>query len=322
MGMILLALPGSEALGAAVGRTLGVTPGLIEERRFEDGEHKIRPLTKVRGADVYLLHSLHGDATRSADEKLVQLLMLLGAVRDASAARITVVAPYLCYARKDARTKDQDPLASRYVAQVLEALGCDRMVSVEVHNPAAYQNAFRIPAEHLQGTQLLGDALLAMSPGKDAVVVSPDSGGVKRAEHLRAYLSQQLGYPLGAAFMEKHRSGGVVSGAALAGDVAGKTALIVDDLVSSGTSLARVAAACQARGASRILAAVTHAMFSAEADSVLRTMPVEILLVSDTVTLRSLSPEATARLKVVPVAPLLAQAISELHADMSPHALT
>ncbi|MEN9728081.1 MAG: ribose-phosphate diphosphokinase family protein, partial [Pseudomonadota bacterium] len=157
MRLVLLALPGSEAAGAKIGRILGVAPGRIEERLFEDGEHKIRPLDSMRGGDVYLLQSLHGDQQRSPDEKLVSLLMLLGAVRDASAARITVVAPYLCYARKDARTQVQDPVSSRYVAQLLEAVGCDRIVTMEVHNPAAYQNAFRIPAEHLEGTRLLGD---------------------------------------------------------------------------------------------------------------------------------------------------------------------
>ncbi len=315
MELILLALPGSEAAGAAIGRFLGVPPGRIEERLFEDGEHKIRPLDNVRGADVYLLQSLHGDHQRSPDEKLVRLLMLLGAVRDASAARITVVAPYLCYARKDARTKVQDPVSSRYVAQLLEALGCDRIVTMEVHNPAAYQNAFRIPAEHLEGTRLLGDALLAMAPGSDAVVVSPDSGGVKRAEHLRAYLSQRLATPLASAFMEKHRSGGVVSGERLVGDVAGRTAIIIDDLVSSGTSLSRVATACAAGGASRILAAATHAMFSAEAEQVLSAMPVEALLVSDTVALRPMTAEAMTKVRVIPTAPLLAGAIRALHTD-------
>lgn len=315
MRLVLLALPGSEAAGAKIGRILGVAPGRIEERLFEDGEHKIRPLDSMRGGDVYLLQSLHGDQQRSPDEKLVSLLMLLGAVRDASAARITVVAPYLCYARKDARTQVQDPVSSRYVAQLLEAVGCDRIVTMEVHNPAAYQNAFRIPAEHLEGTRLLGDALLAMAPGANAVVVSPDSGGVKRAEHLRAYLSQRLAAPIASAFMEKHRSGGVVSGERLVGDVAGKTALIIDDLVSSGTSLSRVATACAAAGASRILAAVTHAMFSAEAEQVLCAMPVEALLVSDTVALRPLTAAAMAKVRVIPTAPLLAGAILALHED-------
>lgn len=321
MSLLLFALPGSEKAGAAIGSILGVRPARLEERRFEDGEHKIRPLDSVRGGDVYLLQSLHRDQERGPDEKLVQLLMLLGAVRDASAARVTVIAPYLCYARKDARTQARDPVSSRYVAQLLEALGCDRILTLEVHNPAAYQNAFRIPAEHLEGTRLLGDALLDMVPGTEAVVVSPDPGGVKRAEHLRAHLSQRLGSPLASAFMEKHRSGGVVSGERLVGDVAGKTALIIDDLVSSGTSLSRVAKACAAAGATRILAAVTHAMFSSEADAVLAAMPVEALLVTDTVALGSLSVQAKARVRVIPAAPLLAAAIDALHTNGSLGAL-
>jgi ribose-phosphate pyrophosphokinase len=322
MSLVLFALPGSEATGAAIGSILGISPAPLEERRFEDGEHKIRPLESVRGADVYLLQSLHRDEKRSPDEKLVQLLMLLGAVRDASAARVTVIAPYLCYSRKDARTQARDPVSSRYVAQLLEALGCDRILTLEVHNPAAYQNAFRIPAEHIEGTRLLGDALLDMAPVAEAVVVSPDPGGVKRAEHLRAYLSRRLGSPVTSAFMEKHRSGGVVSGERLVGDVTGKTALIIDDLVSSGTSLSRVAAACSAAGATRILAAATHALFSNEADEVLAAMPVEALLVTDTVALGLLSPQARTKVRVIPAAFLLADAIRALHTNTSLSALS
>src|SRR5690606_19275225 len=108
-----------------------------EEREFEDGEHKARPLVNVRDRDVYVLQSLGGDATASVNDKLVRLLFFLGALRDASAAPVTAVVPYLAYARKDVRTQPRDPVLTRYTAALFEAVGIDRIVALEVHNPAA-----------------------------------------------------------------------------------------------------------------------------------------------------------------------------------------
>src|SRR6187455_2239428 len=129
--------------GEAVSRVLGQPLAAHEERDFEDGEHKIRPLDVVRDADVYVLQSLHGGPRESANDKLCRLLFFIGALRDAGAARVTVVAPYLCYARKDRRTKPHDPVTTRYIAQLFEAVGAEAVVTLEVHNPAAYENAFR-----------------------------------------------------------------------------------------------------------------------------------------------------------------------------------
>ncbi|HMA13118.1 MAG TPA: ribose-phosphate diphosphokinase, partial [Steroidobacteraceae bacterium] len=239
----LFALDASRAYGERVASALGVTLARHEEREFEDGEHKARPLENVRGRDVYVIHSLYGEPGMSANDKLVRLLFFIGALKDASAARVTAVCPYLAYSRKDRRSKPRDPVSSRYVAQLFEAVGCDRMVTLDVHNLAAYQNAFRIPAEHLEARGLFVAWFAAgLQADEPVVVVSPDAGGVKRADAVRASLAAALGRPIGAAFMEKRRSEGVVSGEAVVGEVGGMTALIVDDLISSGTTLARAAA--------------------------------------------------------------------------------
>ena len=122
----LFALHGTEVLGEKIARSLGCHLAALEERSFEDGEHKARPLANVRGADVYVVQSLHGGPEESANDKLCRLLFFIGALKDAGAARVTAVMPYLCYARKDRRTKAQDPVTIRYLATLFEAAGVER----------------------------------------------------------------------------------------------------------------------------------------------------------------------------------------------------
>jgi ribose-phosphate pyrophosphokinase len=143
---LIFALGASRGFGARVADAMGTTLAVHEEREFEDGEHKTRALISVRGRDVYVLHSLYGDAEQSANDKLVRLLFFVGALRDASAGRITAVVPYLAYSRKDRKSKPRDPVSTRYVAEVFEAVGVERVVTLDVHNLAAYQNAFRCRA--------------------------------------------------------------------------------------------------------------------------------------------------------------------------------
>src|SRR5690606_13176526 len=155
----IFALDGSHALATRIAQHLGIALAPVEERGFEDGEHKVRPLAGVRDHDTYVVHSLYGEPEASANDKLVRMLFLIAALHDAGAERVTAVTPYLCYARKDARTQPRDPVSSRYVAQLFEAVGASRVLAVEVHNPAAYANAFRIGAEHLSTAALFAEAL-------------------------------------------------------------------------------------------------------------------------------------------------------------------
>src|SRR5690606_10741336 len=203
----------------AVAAGLGLSLSPHEEREFEDGEHKARPLTSVRGADVYVIASLYGEDGASVNDKLVRLLFFVGALKDASAGRVTAVVPYLCYARKDRRSKPLDPVSSRYIAALFEAAGADRVVTMDAHNQAAYENAFRIPAEHLEARSLFAAHFAAVLGGGPVSVVSPDVGGVKRAEAFRQTLQAHIGRPVGGGFMEKYRSEGVVSGESLIADV-------------------------------------------------------------------------------------------------------
>jgi len=310
----LFTLNAGREFGEKVAAALGVPVSAHEEREFEDGEHKARPLENVRGRDVYVVHSLYGEAQRSVNDKLVRLLFFLGALKDASAGRVTAVIPYLCYARKDRRTKSRDPVSSRYVAALLEAVGAERIVTLDVHNLAAYENAFRIRAEHLEARKLFAEHFAALVGAEEVAVVSPDIGGVKRAEAFREALEKRLGRAAGQAFMEKRRSAGVVSGETLVGEVSGRTAIIIDDLISSGTTIARAVAACRAGGARRIHAAASHGLFMGGAGALLADPALERLVVTDTVPPLRLDPAvAIAKLTVLSAAPLFAEAIRRLH---------
>ena len=311
---VVFSLESGRPLLERVCTALGMEPGRHEERPFEDGEHKMRPLESVRDRDVYVVQSLYGDDALSVNDRLIRVLFLLGAIRDAGAARCTLVAPYLCYARKDRRTKPRDPVSLRYLATLIESIGVDRIVTVDVHNPAAYENAFRIPAVRGTATPLFVDALVPRIGDREAVVVSPDAGGVKRAERVRQALAQRLARTVELVFIEKFRSEGEVWGGTVVGSVQDRVAVIVDDLISSGTTLVEAAKACRTEGAAAVYAAVTHGVFSSKADATLADAPLDRLLVCDTLPPDRLAADVRKRhVDVLGAAPLLATTIHHLH---------
>jgi len=320
--MRLFALDASRAFGEAVAAALGVALDPHEERAFEDGEHKGRPLVGVRGEDVYVVQGLHGGPDLSPNDKLCRLLFFLGALRTSAAARVTAVIPYLAYARKDRQTKARDPLTARYVAQLLEAGGADRVVTMEVHNLVAFQNAFRCETVALDTRPVLLERAAALAGDGPVVVASPDPGGVKRAQLFREALEQRLDRPAGAALMEKRRSAGRVSGNLLAGDVAGATVLVIDDLIASGGTMVRAAEACLAAGARSVHALAAHGLFTGAAAKALADPSLASVSVTDTVPPFRLDAAAMAgRLEVVSAAPLFAEAIRRLHGGGSISAL-
>jgi ribose-phosphate pyrophosphokinase len=312
--LMFFALEASRGYGEQVSQALGVPISSHEERDFEDGEHKARPLVNVRNRDVFVLHSLYADSKASANDKLCRLLFFIGALNDASAASVTAVVPFLCYARKDRKTQPRDPVTTRYVAALFDAMGTDRIVTVDVHNLMAYQNAYRCHTDHLEATKLFVEHFAGLVGNDEVAVVSPDPGGVKRADRFQNALTRRLGRQVTNAFVEKYRAGGVVRGEALIGDVKGRVAIILDDLISTGGTLARAARACKAQGARRVFAAATHGLFVGKAEALLQEPAVERIVVTDTVPPFRLPAEAIAtRLTVLETAPLLAAAIRRIH---------
>lgn len=312
--LMLFALGSSRVFAGQVAQQLGIALSPHEEREFEDGEHKTRTLVSVRGRDVFVLQSLFADREQSGNDKLCRLLFFIGALKDAAAARVTAVVPYLAYARKDRKSKSRDPVTTRYVAALFEAVGADAVVTIDVHNLAAFQNAFRCGAENLEANKLFVSHFTPLLRDSEVVVVSPDAGGIKRAEQFRQRLARTLGKPVGAAFAEKYRSGGVVSGDMLIGDVKDKDAIIIDDLISSGTTLLRAARACRDRGAQRVFAAATHGLFMGDAPAVLADSALQGIVVTDTVSpFRLEGSAAQAKVSILSCTGLFAQAIARIH---------
>lgn len=321
-GLSLFALNTDRAFAEKMAQRLKIPLGLLEERDFEDGEHKSRPLVSVRGQDVYVVQSLYGEPGQSVNDKLLRLLFFIGALADASAAAVTAVIPYLCYARKEQKTQPRDPVITRYVARLFEAVGTFRVVAMDVHNLAAFQNAYRCRTDHLEAVPLFVRHFAGrLGPGP-VVVVSPDAGGVKRAERFRQRLGQALGQELRLAFLEKHRGGGVLRSGALVGDVAGCTAIIIDDLISTGSTMLRAALGCRERGAVAVHAVASHGVFAGGAEAVLANPAIDDVVITDSIPPFRLSPGLVqSKFVVLETAPLLADAIAAVHGGGSLTAL-
>ncbi len=317
-GMLLFDLDPHWRHGHRIATHLEIPISPHEERRFEDGEMKVRPLISVRDRDVFVVQSLLGDAHDSVHDKLWRLLLFTGALKDSSARRVTVVAPYLAYSRKDRRTKSRDPVATRQLAILFEAAGVDRVVTMDVHNQAAFENAFRCRTEHLLARPLFADHVKATAGNDLIALVSPDVGGMKRVEQLHEALEHSLARPVGLAFMEKTRSAGVVGGGQLVGTVAGCRVLILDDLIATGTTMLRAAEACRTAGALSVMALATHGVFAPGAVEMLQSPVFDSVVVTDTVPPWRLEGDISVRrLTVLDTAPLFAEAIARMHAGGS-----
>lgn len=326
--MLLYSLDCGSSLALELSRALEEPLAGHEERRFDDGERKWRPLTDPRGQDVYVLGSLHGDLDDSPHDKVFRLLSMCSTLRAHAAARVTAVIPYLAYARKDARTQPHDPLGTQLVARLLEAAGCDQVMVFEPHHAGACENAFRVPMLAIDAAPAFDAVVCALSdrtrpaplpPGvagqahmhpSPLVVASPDPGGVKRVLRWREHLERLLSRTVGFAMVDKRRGLGLVSSAHLvAGDVAGATVLLRDDLIASAGTLAQAAVALRHAGATQVHALAAHGLFVGHADRVLADAPLDSLIVTDSVPPFRLpsSCAVAARLQVVSAAgPLLA----------------
>lgn len=303
----------SAVLATKVAESLGTRLAASEEREFDGGEHKMRPLEDVRGQDTFVIHSLCGSAEASANDRLCRLLFFAGALKDAGARRVTAVVPYLAYARKDRRTQPQDPVTTRYVAEMFEAVGVDCVVVLDVHNDAAFDNAFRIRTVRVEAAETFAEAVSSRVGDRRAVIASPDVGGIKRAQKFREIVSRELGRDIDFAFVEKRRAGGVVSGDALVGSVEDADVIYYDDMIASGATLVRAVGAARRAGARRIHVAAPHAAFLPAASQLFQPDGPETVMVSDSIPLRAaFTPLLQGSLQICSVAPLIARTIAAL----------
>jgi ribose-phosphate pyrophosphokinase len=319
---LVFAPAASRPFGERVATALGCGLAAMEEREYEGGEHKARPLVSVRGRDVFVVQSLSGDASGSANDRLCRLLFFIAGLKDCGASRVTACIPFLCYARKDRRTKERDPVTLRYVAQLLEAVGTDHVLALDAHNLAAFENAFRCPVDQLEMAPQLA-RFLAQGLGTEPVtIVSPDFGGAKRAQRLQDLLAVHARREVGFALYEKRRSGGVVSGDLLIGPVQGCHVVLVDDLISAGSTILRAVKACRDAGAARVDACATHGVFEPEAQRLLGPDGPDRLIVSDSILPTRIAPRPGERAPVVlPASGLFAEAVRRIVAGESVVAL-
>ncbi|HLP22535.1 MAG TPA: ribose-phosphate diphosphokinase [Microbacteriaceae bacterium] len=295
-------------LAHEVSAALGTELAPIELRTFASGEIYARPEVSVRGCDVFVMQSFGA----GMNESLMELLLIVDALKRASAKRITAVVPYYPYARQDKKGRGREPISARLVADLLHTAGADRIMSVDLH-AAQIQGFFDGPVDHLFAQPVLIDYFLNhFSNVPNLTVVSPDMGRVRVADRW----SNKLGAPL--AIIHKRRDPKVanqVSVHEIVGDVSGRVCLIVDDMIDTGGTIVKAAEALKANGAERVVVAATHAVFSGEAVTRLQSEAIDEVVVTDTIPLPD--ERRFAGLTVLPIAPLIARAIQEVFEDGS-----
>jgi ribose-phosphate pyrophosphokinase len=287
----------------AVSENMGIP--LLDARvaDFPDREIDIKIHEDVRGSDCYVIQP----TCPPVNDNWVELLLLVDTLRRASAGRITAVMPYYGYARKDRKDEGRVPISAKVVANTLEASGVDRVLTVDMH-AAQIQGFYDIPVDHLYAKPVLLDRLKSLNI-ENPVVVTPDAGGVKMA---RAY-AKILGADL--AIVDKRRiSGSEIAIEHVIGDVDGRNAIIVDDMISTAGSITEAARVLKTNGAKEITICVTHGVFCGPAVERLNACPVERILVTDTNPFGGNTPN---RLEVVSLAPMVAQAIRNIHDSKS-----
>lgn len=311
---LLFTLSESQALGAEIARYAQLPLAQLEERPFAEGEFKLRPLASVRDRTVIVIQSLAGSAEVPVAQRLIRLLFLLFGLHDAGAARTVALVPYLSFARKERRTQPRDPVNTRYVAQLLEVTGLHRLIALDVHSPAALDNAFRIPVDHLSAIPMFVDHFAREFSSTELAVVSPDVGGVKRVQIFHELLERRLGRPVELAFIEKRRAAGQVSSGRIIGEVAGREVVVLDDLCATGGTLVRAATSLRAAGASAVHVAFTHAPLARGIDALMSASAISQIVTTDSVGpdghLKSFS--ANEKLRVLPITPLFGQAVARL----------
>ncbi len=296
----------NPGLAQDIATHLGVEVAQMMVGRFSDGEICVKVEESLRGMDAFVVQP----TCSPVNEHVMELLIIVDALRRASARRITCVIPYFGYARQDKKIKPREPVTARLIADMISLTGANRVLAMDLH-AEQIQGFFNIPVDHLYGGPLIADYLIERGLyDRDVVVVSPDVGGVARARSLAEQLDAAL------AIIAKRRpepnKSEVIS---VIGEVKGRTCILIDDMIDTGGSIAAGAEQLHRIGAERIVACCTHPVFSGMAVERLQNSAIEEVVVTDTI---CLPPERRpAKLKVLSVAPLLAEAIDRIHRDAS-----
>ena len=302
--LMVFAGRGSQELGAKIAGKLGIALGQVELKTFSNGEVYCRYMESIRGADVFIVQSTHAPVNRN----LMELLLMIDAAQGASAHRIIAVTPWYGYSRQDKKSMPREPISARLVARMLETAGADRILTMHLH-AGQVQGFFQIPVDHLIARPMLTQYFLDKLVPEEYVAVSPDAGRAKLAEKIAGELGVR------PAFITKSRpEHNVAEAGYVVGDVAGKAAILVDDMIDTSGTLVEAARVLRDAGAARVYATATHGVFSGPAFERLGQSDIEEIVVTDTIPLSRDAPE---KIKVLSVADILARSIRSIFTDGS-----
>ena len=304
----LFALNSNKPLAEKIAKRMGLKLSTSSVVRFSDGEIQVDIDDSVRGKDVFLIQS----TSAPVNDNLMELLIMIDAVRRASAASVNIVLPYYGYARQDRKTRSREPITAKLVADMIQAAGADRVLSLDLHAPQI-QGFFDIPVDNLMGAPLLADYFLSNHLEEDAVVVSPDHGGVTRARKLAEFLGTSI------AIVDKRRpKANVAEVMNIIGDVKGKRAILIDDMIDTAGTITLAAQALKDAGATEVYACATHAVLSGPAADRLNNSVIKSLVLTDSI--QQPAEKNLDKMILVSVGPLMGDAIKLIreHKPMSP----
>ena len=301
----LVAGNSNPALADAIAAYLATPLTKAVVRRFADMEIFVEIQENVRGTDVFVIQS----TSFPANDHLMELLIIIDALRRASGRRVTAVIPYFGYARQDRKDQPRVPISAKLIADLITTAGADRVLTMDLH-AGQIQGFFNIPVDHLYATPVLLD-YISKAGGKDLVVVSPDAGGVERARAFAKRLQANL------AIIDKRREGpNQTQIMNIIGDVEGRSALLLDDMIDTAGTIVQGAQACANKGAIRVWAGCTHAVLSGPALERIQASCLEEVVVTNTIPLNG-KEQRCPKLRVLSVAPLLGEAITRIHEEES-----
>ncbi|WP_025729306.1 ribose-phosphate diphosphokinase [Atopobacter phocae] len=305
----LFALKSNQPLAKRMAQELGMELGNISTEQFSDGEIKINIEESIRGDHVYVIQS----TSNPVNDNLMELLIMIDALKRASAKTINVVMPYYGYARQDRKAQSREPITAKLVANMITMAGADRVLTLDLH-AAQIQGFFDIPVDHLLGASLLANYFLdhdiLKSCKEDIVVVSPDHGGVTRARKLAEFLKAPI------AIIDKRRpKANVAEVMSIIGDVRGKHCIIIDDMIDTAGTITLAAKALKEQGAKAVYACCTHAVLSGPAIERIESSEISELIVTDSINVPK--EKQIDKMKQVSVAQLMAEAIRRIHENRS-----
>ncbi|QMU09081.1 ribose-phosphate diphosphokinase [Levilactobacillus suantsaii] len=297
----IFALNSNKPLAEKIASEVGVELGKTSVDRFSDGEIRINIEQSVRGCHVYVIQS----TSAPVNDNLMELLIMIDALRRASAATINVVIPYYGYARQDRKARSREPITAKLVANMLQTAGVTRVLALDLH-AAQIQGFFDVPVDHLMGAPLLADYFLRNGLAEDAVVVSPDHGGVTRARALAEFLKAPI------AIIDKRRPrANVAEIMNIIGDVKGKRCIMIDDMIDTAGTITLGARALMDAGAAEVYASCTHPVLSGPAIDRIQESPIKKLVVTDSIQLTA--DKQIDKIEQISVGPLIGQAIKRIN---------